>query len=253
MIDDLVTALVTASPSARHPSTEIIEATVAGIRWHLPEAKIVIACDGIRAEQEHLRQNYVAFVLRLADLCRWQWTNVKLAVFAEFLHQAHVVASCMNYIKTPLVLFTEWDMELLPIEFPWEESESMIAAGHVNVIRFGLGDERREEWRQFMLGPIRFANAENLESLQIFVSQFQKTVQWSQRTHLASVGYYRKMLAEHVKPADRCYLEDRFYGQCDDWVTHRLSIYMPEGDIARVRHLDGRGAEPKHATVLEGK
>jgi len=242
MIDSLITCLITTSPSIKHPDTAIIEGTVASIRWHLPESEILIACDGVRKEQENYRERYSEFVLRMENLCLTKWKNVRLIVQPEFLHQAQLIAKTVEQIKTPVLLFTEHDMELLPITIDWENAASLIQDGQVNLIRFMLEDGIKPEWQGFMLGP-----------LDGFYVDVLKTVQWSQRTHLASVAYYRKMLAEHVKPADRCYLEDRFYGQCDDWEANKLTIYMPAILMARIKHTDGRGNEPKFDSILEGK
>lgn len=241
MSESLITCLVTTSPSPGHPDTGIIEGTVASLRWHLPDSEILIACDGVRPEQENRRASYSEFVLRMENLCLTKWKNVRLIVQPEFLHQAWTIAKAVEQIKTPVLLFTEHDQELLPIPFPFEVSSTLITNGVVNLIRFMLEDQIKPEWEQFMLGAM-----DGLQGL-------TKTVQWSQRTHLALVGYYREMVAEHLKPADRCYLEERFYGQCDDWNAHRLTIYTPYELMARIKHTDGRGGEPKFDSVLEGK
>lgn len=241
MSESLITCLITTSPSPKHPDTSIIEGTVASVRWHLPDSEILIACDGVRQEQENRRAAYSEYVLRMEDLCLTKWKNVRLVVQPEFLHQAWTIAKTIEQVKTPVILFTEHDQELLPIWFPFEMVAAVMGWKSANVIRFMLEDDIKDEWKSFMLGPV---------DGNVFLT---KTVQWSQRTHLASTEYYRRMLAEHLKPADRCYLEDRFYGQCDDWEKHRLTIYTPYGPMARIRHTDGRGNEPKFDSVLEGK
>jgi len=241
MINSLITALITTSPSIKHPDTAIIEGTVASIRWHLPESEILIACDGVRKEQENYRERYSEFVLRMENLCLTKWKNVRLIVQPDFLHQAQLIAKAVEQIKTPVLLFTEHDQELLPIYFSFETYANFIAWGTINVVRFMLEDSIKSEWQSFMVGPV-----EDLEFL-------TKTLQWSQRTHLASTEYYRMMLAEHIKPADRCYLEDRLYGQCDDWERHRLCIYTPVPPMARIRHTDGRCGDVKFDSILEGK
>jgi hypothetical protein len=242
MIDNLTTVLITTSPSPKHPSTDLIEETIDSVRWHLPTAEILILCDGVRPEQEHHRAAYSEFVIRLETLSLERWKNVRLIVFPEWQHQAWTIAKGIEQVKTPLILFTEHDQALLPIWFPWGDvCAVMNARREVNVIRFMLEDSIKPEWEQFMLGPLQK------------YSTLTKTIQWSQRTHLAFVDYYRKMIDAHLKPDDRCYLEDRLYGQCDDWEENRLTIYTPHGPMARIRHLDGRGDDVKFHSVLEGK
>jgi hypothetical protein len=244
VIDHLTTCLITTSPSIKHPSTEIIQGTVESIRWHLPTAEILICCDGVRPEQEHYRQRYSDFVLATENLALEKWNNVKLIVYPVFLHQAWTVASSLASVRTRLLLFTEWDQVLLPVPIPWDGIAQAICRGQANLCRFMLEDGIKPEWSQFMLGP--------LQALNCFLP-LTKTIQWSQRTHLASVDYYRALVGKHLKPEDRCYLEDRLYGQCDDWEQNKLTIYTPDGSMARIKHTDGRGAEPKFASVLEGK
>jgi hypothetical protein len=237
------TVIITTSPSPRHPSTDIIEETIWSIRWHLPLTPIIVCCDGVRPEQEHRKAAYSEYILRLKAFTE-RLRNVRMVVQPDFLHQAWSFAKGLELVETPLVLVTEHDMKLLASNFPWRDAAILIRDGHVNLIRFGLGDELREEWKQFMLGQ------EKLRGMDLLLT---KTTQWSQRTHLASTAYYREMITQHLKPTDRCYIEDRFYGQCDDWSAHKLCIYTPEGSIQRVLHTDARGGEPKFDNFLEGK
>ena len=245
MIDELVTVLITCSPSPRHPDTGLIRDTIASVRWHLPEAQILICCDGVRSEQEDRRSAYCEFQDRLDKMVGANGLdNISILTLLEFQHQAHSIARGLELVKTPLILFTEHDLQLLTTENPWDDMATMIIEGRVNLIRLMLGDEMRPEWEQFMLGNVE---------LNGFPTVLVKTLQWSQRTHLASTAYYRKMVEEHVKPKDRCYLEDRLYGQCDDWEKHRLTIFVPPDVPQRIMHLDGRQGEPKFDSVLEGK
>ena len=65
----------------KHPDTSIIEETpLPLIRWHLPKAPIIIACDGVRPEQEaYLRAIQAEFVLWLEAICISQWKDVRLS------------------------------------------------------------------------------------------------------------------------------------------------------------------------------
>lgn len=238
MIDHLTTVLITCSPSKMHPSTDIIDSTVASIRWHFPEAEILIACDGVRPEQQHYKQRYSEFVLRLETFCFEKWKNVLLWVEPEFVHQAVMVKRAMENVGTPLVLFTESDMEILQIQMPWDDMSNLMP-NNINLIRFQLEDQIKPEWAKFMLG-----------AMEVAYGQLTRTIQWSQRTHLASTAYYKRMLEKLVKPGDRCYLEDRFYGNFDDWDEHRLTIYTPEGPQCRIKHTDARGGDEKFESFL---
>lgn len=237
MIDDITTVLITTSPSVKHPDTSIIEETVASIRWHLPKAPILIACDGVRPEQEAYRERYSEFVLWLEAICISQWKDVRLWVEPTWVHQAQLIARALKDVWTPLVLFTEHDQALLPLPIPWDDLARMTCRHQVNLVRFMLEDKIPEEWKHLMIDWVEPYTG------------LVKTVQWSQRTHLVDVEYYRWLIEKHLKPEDRCYLEDRLYGLEDDWETHKLTIFYP-ANPRRIVHLDGRGDDVKFDSVL---
>lgn len=244
MIDHLTTVLITTSPRPAHPSTEQVENTVLSVRYHFPTAEILILCDGVRPEQQARKEAYSEFVLRVEALCLEKWQKVRLIVFPEWQHQAWTIAKGVQQVETPLLLFTEDDQLLLPEPIPWHDMAALLLQGNVRLIRFMLEDSIKPEWQHLMLGPFQLSGVDTL---------LQKTVQWSQRTHIARADYYRSMIAKHLKPLDRCYLEDRLYGQCDDWEENRLTIFTPTGKMARIWHSDGRLGEQKYDSVLEGK
>jgi hypothetical protein len=237
MIDDLTTVLVTTSPSKKHPDTDLVEETLASIRWHLPTAQILILCDGVRKEQEEYRARYSDFIIALEEVILDRYPNVRLVVFPEWQHQAWTIAKGINScVTTPLILFTEHDQRLLPQFIPWTSLAAMILDNQIKLVRFMLEDSIKPEWNHLMLGP--------------FNEVLTKTVQWSQRTHLALTDYYRWLISKHLKPGDRCYLEDRFYGLQDEWEDHKLVIFTPLNP-RRIYHSDGRGDDAKFDSVLE--
>ena len=238
MIDDVTTVLITTSPSVKHPDTSIIEETVASIRWHLPKAPIIIACDGVRPEQEAYLERYSEFVLWLEAICISQWKDVRLWVEPTWVHQAQLIARALKTVQTPLILFSEHDQALLPEPIPWDDLARMTCQHKINLVRFMLEDSLKPEWAHLMLGPLKVDDVE-----------LTRTIQWSQRTHLADVEYMRFMIQKHVQSGDRAYLEDRLYGLCDDWETHKLCIYTP-ANPRRIVHLDGRGDDVKFDSVL---
>jgi hypothetical protein len=238
MIDDLTTVLITTSPRRAHPDTDLIENTLFSIRNHLQTAQILILCDGVRKEQESYRQRYSEFILALEAIILDRWANVRLVVEPEWLHQAWLIAKGIEQVKTPLILFTEEDQRLLNLPIPWDTLAQLITSNQVKLVRFMLEDRLPVEWKHLMLGPVEP------------YTELLKTVQWSQRTHLASVEYYRWQIERHLKPGDRCYFEDRMYGLEDSWEDHKLSIFYPPNP-RRIYHSDGRGDDAKFESVLE--
>lgn len=103
-LKDLVTVLVSTSPIKSHPDTSIIEKTVESIRKKLPENEIFIMIDGIRNEQEYLRENYQEYIRRLLWLCNHKWSNVLPIVFPEFRHQQGITKETIKMVNTPTIL-----------------------------------------------------------------------------------------------------------------------------------------------------
>jgi hypothetical protein len=85
---------------------------------------------------------------------------------------------------------------------------------------------------------------------------FIDTSQWSQRPHIASTAYYRRILDSHFTADAKCFIEDRMYGILEEaeridgyqgWVQHRVHIYDPgNGNMKRSYHTDGRAGESKY-------
>jgi hypothetical protein len=70
----------------------------------------------------------------------------------------------------------------------------------------------------------------------------RRTMQWSQRPHLAHGEFYRIMIENYFGRESRTHIEDVMYGICTatQGEACRLFIYHPEGNIQRSTHLDGR-------------
>jgi hypothetical protein len=78
---------------------------------------------------------------------------------------------------------------------------------------------------------------------------YVRTYQWSQRPHVAPVGWYRAMLQRHFAPEARTMIEDVMHGVVASawldfgvagWSRFRVGMYTPEGNIQRSLHLDSR-------------
>jgi len=76
---------------------------------------------------------------------------------------------------------------------------------------------------------------------------YRRTIQWSQRPHLARVDEYTRWLNDWFKPGERSMIEDRMHSvvQRFPWERFRIFLYTPEGNMQRSIHTDGRGADPK--------
>lgn len=243
---DQITVLVPTSPIPSHPSTAVIERTIMNVREQLPESEIIIMMDGVRPEQEHRRADYEEYKRRLIHLCN-DWTNVLPIVHEEFLHQAEMTRRALDLVKTPLLLFMEHDTFFTgPIDFPG--IVKVILSGDANLVGFYcmLCPWIHPEHVHMML--------ENERTYYRGVPMI-RTWQWSQRPHVASVDFYRKVMT-YFSPESRTMIEDRIYGPVvtsramrgsAGWDEWRLMFYAPEGStINRSHTVDGRYPDPKY-------
>lgn len=250
-VSDLVTIVISTSPIPSHPTTAVIEETVASIRAQpdLAGAEIIIACDGVRPEQEHRAEAYGEYVRRLLWLTNHRWHNVVPMVAEEWLHQANLTRRALELVRTALVLFVEHDTPLCgPI--PWGELVDQVQAGKLNLVRLhheaGVLDEHRHlmvdsdaSWGDCPVPVLR-------------------TMQWSQRPHLARADWYRSLLGRYFGADARTMIEDCMHGVVDHawrtrrergWEEWRLAIYAPPGDMKRSLHTDGRAGDDKGEMV----
>lgn len=228
------TAIVTTSPIPSHPSTKIIAETIDSI-VNRCDFDVIVAADGVRQEQDNLRERYTEYLDELVYLSRTRWKGrVWVDYSGEWLHQAGTVKRAMRHIFTPNVLLVEHDTPLVG-EIPFDRLESSLQ--HFDVIRLHHEAEIHPEHRSLLQGP----------PVDVGGDRFQPTVQWSQRPHLASVSAYERVLSE-FPDSSRTMIEDLIHSVAQrkgyEWV--RIAIYAPDGDIKRSTHLDGREGALKY-------
>lgn len=237
-MSDLITVLVSTSPIMSHPSTHLIEATIKSIRWHLPESPIFIMADGVREEQLHLKENYRLYRSDLVTKMLMKWENVMILPFPEFTHQAVMTIKALELVKTPLILFVEHDTPLMDRPIDWELLTATANAGVSNHIRLHYDETIHMDHEYLTRGRL--------------TPHLIKTVQWSQRPHLANRNWYGNLLLEHFNPQSRTFIEDKIYGVVVEapWESYGLTIYDPEcngHNMKRSRDLNGRGDEQKYS------
>lgn len=255
-VDDSITVLIPTSPIPSHPSTTVIEDTVASVRHQLPLAEIIVMCDGVRAEQDDRRDPYAEYVRRLLWLCEHRWTNVVPYVHDEHLHQANLTRHALAQVRTPLVMFVEHDTPIVG-DVDWQACLDAIL-GHdetsrgellhsrdVNLIRFYHETAVHPEHSHLMIDDPTVVRGAPL----------LRTAQWSQRPHLASTAFYREIIATYFGIESRTMIEDAMHGIVDHawreygiegWERFKLWLYAPDGNIQRSTHSDGRAGDPKY-------
>lgn len=251
---DMITVIVPSSPIIDHPSTAMIEKTIADIRTHLPDSEILISVDGVRKEQKHYREAYEDYKRRLLWKANHQWHNVLPVIFERHSHQATMAREVLKLVKTPIILYVEHDTPLTPDRaFDWNGLVRNILDGTANVIRFSHESHILEEHKHLLLGEPEEKHGVRL----------QKTSQWSQRPHLASTAFYKHMINTYFHPDSLTMIEDvihqivemdmRSAGE-QAWFNWRIWMYMPQdpdGSILRSYNLDGRQTDPKYDMIIK--
>ena len=237
----MISVVVPVSPIKSHPDTAILEETITSGRTLFPVAEIFLTFDGVRSEQEHRRADYNDFIHRALWLADHTWGNIVPFLFDEHQHQSGMMRHVIDKIDTTLLMYVEQDTPLVtdePTDF--NKIEQFIVDGHSNLVRLYHEGVMPEEHKHLMHGR---------------TDVFVETSQWSQRPHIASTAYYRRILNSHFTEDAKCFLEDRMYGILEEaeridgyhgWVQHRVHIYDPgSGNMKRSYHTDGRAGESK--------
>jgi hypothetical protein len=236
-----VTVLVSSSPIISHPSTHIIDETIASIRYHLADSPIFIMCDGVREEQAHLKEKYRQYRIDLVTRMLMSWNGVMILPFPEFTHQAVMTIKTLELVKTPLMLFVEHDTPLVDEPIDWEMLMATVNAGISNHVRLHYDDRIHPDHQHMMCGKL--------------TGNLIKCVQWHQRPHLAHTLWYENVLLAHFTPQSRTWIEDKVYSPVSmaPWEDYRLTVYDPEGtgqNMKRSRDLNGRAGDTKFPPVF---
>lgn len=250
-----ITVLIPTSPIHTHPSTATIEATLDSIRASegLGDCEIIIMIDGIRPEQGHRRADYEEYIRRLLWLTNTKYHNVVPVVFDEHHHQAALTRETLKMVKTHQILFVEHDTPLVN-DIQWDAlSYALKYSDAANVIRFHHESHILKEHTSLMLDDAPRHLPPGVLAM--------RTVQWSQRPHLARTDWYREMIERSFGPKARTMIEDVVHGVLlDDWGREgimgwerwKLWIYTPKGHtIQRSTNLDGRGHESKYDMIFD--
>lgn len=237
------TVIIPVSPIRFHPDISILTETIESVRHWLPDAEIFLTFDGVRTEHELWRNNYELAIHRALELADTVWHPVVPYLFEQHEHQTGMLRRILPEIRTPLLLYVESDTPLVTDEpIAWDVIATAILGGASNMVRLHHEAVIPDGHHHLMHGD---------------EPQFplMRTSQWSQRPHLASTAYYRRIIKECFSPQSKAFVEDRMYGVVSEafhvdgpagWMQHRVHIYNPGPNMKRSLNLDGRGGAEKH-------
>lgn len=253
-VSEQITVMVTTSPIPSHPSTAIIESTINSVR-HFLDSEILVMVDGVRPEQADREGDYWEYVRRLM-LVAERDGNITPVVSWLHVHQAELMRRALEHVTTPYVLFVEHDCPFdgQPIDF-----EGVLTAMDyysLNLMRFFHESHVPEGHAHLFLEtepPERHLNI-----------PFIRTMQWSQRPHVARTDFYRALMSQFFAPGARTMLEEVLHGIAEfayckqdeslwsGWDYWRMAVYAPsEGGMRRTLHLDGRDTDPKYEMTFQ--
>lgn len=245
-----ITVVIPVSPIKSHPDTSILEETIDSVRSQLPNSEIILTFDGVREEQEGRRSDYEEFIRRVLWKCNVTYKNVAPFVFDDHQHQTGMMRAVIGDIKTPLLLYVESDTPLTPdMPIKWDNVSRVVRDGQADVVRFHFEAVIPKDHDHMMLGAVQCQFKDNSMT-------YMRTCQWSQRPHVSSVAYYRRILDAHFTPDAKSFIEDKMHSVAHEayvrdgingWNQHKILIYYPSGgNIKRSYHTDGRAGEEKY-------
>lgn len=266
---DKITILIPTSPIPSHPSTEILDETISNIRKYT-DAKIIIMFDGIHKSLAHREIEYGIYKSHVEQGIKLgKYGDCNSIWFPVHNHQAMMTRYVIgNHVKTPLILFCEHDTS--PIgDIPFELICEMVEKHpDINYIRFNIFESIPKEHEYLMIGPevvwtpdkfdlelsnLNITDERNAEILRQGV-RLRKTIQWSQRPHIAKTLWYNKILNTHFHITPISMIEDVMHSvvqtsyQETGMDLFGLTIYTPEGNQLRSYHSDARGSDEKIIT-----
>lgn len=241
-----LTILIPTSPIPLHPSTAVIDDCIGKLReqQEIKDCEIIIMMDGVHKNHEAKRENYLKYKDNLTEnISAGKYGNCWIRSFTDHTHQANMTLAVLQEVKTPYVMFVEHDTA--PInEIHWEKIfEVMDTYNTVNYVRFHIFHEFLKEHDYLMLGM------ENYNGLPLM-----RTIQWSQRPHVARKEWYIEILNRYFS-GNKTMIEDVMHGICQDKYyaekkdVFGMFIYAPDGLKLRSYHADGRGEDEK---IIEG-
>lgn len=241
-----ITVLIPTSPIPSHPSTAILDETIANVRKYT-DALIIIMMDGVHSSIAHRTEDYEkyrqAVVVKIA---LGEYGNCWAKDFEHHTHQAEMTRRTLKQVETPLIMFCEHDTS--PIgDIPFYDLCYLIRDSvQFNYVRFNIFDRILDEHKPLMLDENPIVPLPGIKVV--------RTIQYSQRPHIAKTIWYKSILFDYFAEHDKTMIEDVMHSVVISKYeqvgkdTFGLCIYTPDGSQLRSYHSDGRGDDKKIIT-----
>ena len=239
-MNDKLTVLIPTSPIPSHPSTAILDETIVNIRKYT-DAKIILLCDGVHESLRQREDNYRAYLQAVHENVTYKkYGNADIVLFSVHNHQSGMTRWILQEIETPLICFCEHDTS--PIgEIPWQRiCDLVLYSREINCMRFNIFDRIPDEHEYLMLKEYYEDSV-----------KYRRTIQWSQRPHIAKTDWYRNILTDYFTRDQKSMIEDIMHSVVQSEYDQKgkdefgLAIYTPDGNQLRSYHSDARGSDEK--------
>lgn len=245
--DDVITVLIPTSPSPLHPSCGMLDETILSVRERLPSAEIFVMFDGVRAEQRKRFADYYEYVRRSCAHFNIAQDNILPIVHGEHMHQAMMTWDALKRVRSPFVMFVEHDTPLTG-DIPFADILCAMVEDSLNVMRLHHETHVLDEHAHLYLESVPPRPPAQR-------TPYVRTMQWSQRPHIARTDFYRDMINRHFAQTSRTMIEDVMHGVTEAawlergveaWEEWRIGLYAPAGSWVRSLHSNGRRDDPKY-------
>lgn len=225
-----IVVMVPTSAIPSHPATTLMDETIAGIKFHFPDAQIIILADGIWSQLEHRRNQYENYLKAIEG----RYPKTRIIQFPVHTQQTAMAQyAIQNFVQTKLIFWNEHDAPLRTDRaIDWDAIVQQVESGDAGLVRFTYFDEGIHEAHEHLTrGRYRVGDA-----------TFVKTVQFSGWSFMTTPNFFITKIF-NGQPIGREMLELRMYGQVASapWEQYKIVIYCPDPPAQRFRHSNGRG------------
>jgi hypothetical protein len=247
MYEKVITAVMSSSAIPSHPSTDILDRVLASTQFHIPGAKTILMCDGLRTpEHESRRAAYNEYKDKMRNR-----PLITMMEYEESRQQAFMTREALRQVTTPLVMHQEHDYALTLDPIDWEGIINVIQQGIANVVRFHNLETIHPQHEHLILdgifeGADGYHGGTQVKPIPIVCGvPLLRTSQFWACPFLTTTKWFREQMEDTRKfSADTyCEIEPALYTWVNSYPDeYKVFIYAPsEPSMRRSQHLGGRG------------